>query len=49
MEPFHEYINEYRKQLENGAIKKVYKGLMEYIMALRTNIKKQISGLFRIW
>ena len=36
MESFHEYMNEYRKQLEKGAINKAYKGLMEYIMDLRT-------------
>lgn len=39
MESFDEYINEYRKQLEQGAIQKAYKGLMEYIMGLRTNFK----------
>ena len=41
MEPFHEYINEYRKQLENGAIQKAYKGLMEYVMDLRTHFKNK--------
>ena len=46
MEPFHEYINEYRKQLENGAIKKVYKGLIEYIMALRTHFKNKYPDYF---
>jgi len=30
-----EYLNEYRKQLEKGAIQKAYRGLIEYIMGLR--------------
>jgi hypothetical protein len=34
--PFHEYMNEYRKQMEKGDIKEAYKGLMEYIMELRS-------------
>ena len=33
MASLQEYLNEYRKQLEKGAIQKAYKGLMEYIMA----------------
>jgi len=46
MEPFHEYINEYRKQLEKGAIKRAYKGLMEYIMDLRTHFKNKYPDYF---
>ena len=46
MESFHKYINEYRKQLENGAIQKAYKGLMEYIMALRTHFKNKYPDYF---
>ena len=34
--PFHESMKEYRKQIERGDIKEAYKGLMEYIMALRS-------------
>ena len=41
MESFHEYINEYRKQLKKGHIQKAYKGLMEYIMSLRTYLKNK--------
>ena len=41
MESFHEYIIEYRKQLEKGAVQKAYKGLMEYIMGLRTHFKNK--------
>jgi hypothetical protein len=46
MESFHEYMNEYRKQLEKGAIKEAYKGLMEYIMDLRTNFKNKYPDYF---
>jgi hypothetical protein len=46
MEPFHEYIDEYKKQLGKGAIKKAYKGLMEYIMELRTNFKNKYPEYF---
>ena len=46
MEPFNEQIDEYRKQLEKGAIKKAYKGLMEYIMDLRTHFKNKYPDYF---
>ncbi|GAP12503.1 hypothetical protein LARV_00238 [Longilinea arvoryzae] len=39
MESFHESMNEYRKQLEKGVISKAYKGLMEYILELRTHFQ----------
>jgi hypothetical protein len=39
MESFHGYMNEYRKQLGKGAIQLAYRGLMEYIMDLRTHFK----------
>jgi len=32
---FHEYMDEYRRQLEKGAVQKAYRGLMEYMMRLR--------------
>ena len=41
MESFQEYMNDYRKQLEKGAIQEAYKGLMEYIMGLRTHFTKK--------
>jgi len=41
MESFQECINEYRKQLEKGAIQEAYRGLMEYIMGLRTHFMKK--------
>ena len=46
MEKFHEYMNEYKKQLKKGAIKEAYKGLMEYIMGLRTDFKKKYPDYF---
>ena len=46
MESFHEYMNEYRKQMEKGAINKAYKGLMEYILSLRTYFKNKYPDYF---
>ena len=40
MESFQECINEYRLQLEKGAIQGAYRGLMAYIMGLRTHFMK---------
>lgn len=41
MESFPEHIEEYKRQLEKGAIQKAYQGLMEYVMDLRTYFKNQ--------
>ncbi len=41
MESLQEYINEYKKQMAKGIIPKAYKGLMEYIMSLRTYFSKK--------
>jgi hypothetical protein len=46
METFHEYMNEYKKQLKKGYIQEVYKRLMEYIMDLRTQFKKKYPDYF---
>jgi hypothetical protein len=46
MESFHECMNEYRKQLARGAIQSAYKGLMEYIMDLRTYFKNAYPDYF---
>ena len=46
MEPFHESMNEYRKQLEKGAIQVAYKGLMAYILDLRTHFKNKYPDYF---
>jgi hypothetical protein len=34
-------VVEYKKQLEKGEIQKAYKGILEYLMALRTYFEKQ--------
>ena len=41
MGSFQENMTEYRKQLEKGSIQEAYKGLMEYIMGLRTHFMKK--------
>ena len=46
MESFQEYMNEYRKQVEKGAIQQAYKGLMEYVMDLRTHFKNKYPEYF---
>ena len=46
MESFNEYINEYKKQLKQGAIQKAYQGLMEYIMSLRTHFNSKYPNYF---
>ena len=46
MESFQGYMNEYRKQMEKGDIKKAYKGLMEYIQALRLHFKNEYPDYF---
>lgn len=46
MEPFHEYMDEYKKQLEKGAIQQAYKGLMAYIMELKTYFKNKYPDYY---
>jgi hypothetical protein len=46
MESFHEYVTEYRKQIEKGSISKAYKGLMEYVLNLRTYFKNKYPDYF---
>ena len=41
MKPFHQSMAEYRKQLQKGDIKDAYRGLMEYMMNLRTQFEKK--------
>jgi len=41
MRSFHENMIEYRKQLGKGNIQQAYKGLMEYILGLRTYFKNK--------
>jgi hypothetical protein len=46
MESLPEYIDEYKKQLRKGMIQKAYRGLMEYIMDLRTYLKNKYPDYF---
>jgi hypothetical protein len=46
MNSLHETINEYRKQLKKGAIQTAYKGLMEYMMGLRTYFNSKYPDHF---
>ena len=46
MELSQESMQEYRKQLKAGVIQKAYKGLMEYIMELRTHFKNKYPDRF---
>jgi hypothetical protein len=40
MDSFKESMNEYRRQLEKGTIQRAYRGLMHYIMGLRSYFEK---------
>ena len=46
MEELVENMNEYKKQLKKGHIQKAYKGLIEYIMNLRTYFKNKYPNYF---
>jgi hypothetical protein len=41
MTTLHQSVSEYKKQLEKGDIQRAYKGILEYLMALRTHFEKQ--------
>jgi len=41
MDSLQDNMNEYRKQLEKGAIKAAYQGLMEYFRDLRSHFKNK--------
>jgi hypothetical protein len=43
---FYESMQEYKIQMQKGAIQQAYKGLMEYIMGLRTHFQTQYPGYF---
>jgi hypothetical protein len=44
VESFSEYMNEYKKQMKLGIIPKAYRGLISYIMALRTYFGEKYPG-----
>ncbi|WP_424356745.1 DUF7000 family protein [Methanocella sp. MCL-LM] len=39
--PFKEYMQEYKRQMGKGDIREAYRGLMEYIMALRSHFAEK--------
>jgi hypothetical protein len=41
MESFQKHMNEFQKQLQKGVIQEAYRGLMEYIMELKTYFKNK--------
>ncbi len=43
MESFQERVDEYRRQLQKRTIRDAYRGLMEYMMALRTHFADKYS------
>ena len=46
IDSLHEYVGEYRIQLQKGVIQRAYKGLMEYILGLRTDLQGRYPGYF---
>ena len=46
MASFHQSMSEYKKQLGKGVIQEAYKGLMEYMMGLRTHFAKKYPDHF---
>jgi len=46
MEQFYVYMDEYKKQLKKGHIQKAYKGLMKYIMGLKSYFKNKYPDYF---
>ena len=46
MGSFQTSVNEYRKQLQKGVIQKAYKGLLEYMLELRTYFKNKYPDHF---
>lgn len=46
MELFHEYVDEFKKQLQKGQIQKAYRGLMDYILGLKSYLKKKYPNYY---
>ncbi len=44
MAPFQDYMNEYRRQLAHGSIQVAYKGLIQYMLGLRTHFKNKFPA-----
>lgn len=41
MKPFHECMSEYKRLMGEGCIKEAYRGLMEYTMGLKSDLKNK--------
>lgn len=41
MNSLHQHLDEYHKQLKKGSIQQAYRGLMDYMMGLRTHFQKK--------
>jgi hypothetical protein len=46
LEPFYKYIDDYKQQMQKGAVSTAYKGLMEYIMSLRTYLSNKYPDYY---
>jgi hypothetical protein len=46
MDSFHENMIDFKKQLQKGTIQEAYKGLMEYILSLKTHFKNKYPDYF---
>ena len=46
MDSFNQYMEEYKKEMKKGTIRNAYKGLMEYIMDLRTHLQNKYPEHF---
>jgi hypothetical protein len=46
MVTFTDYMNEYKKQMQKGIISQAYKGLMEYMMSLKTHLKNKYPDYY---
>ena len=46
MESFHEHMIEYKKQMQKGIIIEAYRGLLEYILNLKTHFKNKYPDYF---
>ena len=46
IDSFQKYMNEFREQLKKGAIQEAYRGLMKYIMELKTYFKNKYPDYF---
>ena len=46
MDDFYEYIDEYKRHLKKGFIQKAYRGLIKYILSLKTYLNKKYPDYF---